>query len=137
MTVFLARMRNLLQLHADLGTGQGEPPMWAVVQMGALVMAVTLAFATHHTMTEAQADPGLAAVTFCLVFFLVLLMPHGLLRLSRRIRQSAARQALLDSIALTVTTYPQEVEECGGVRVLADRVELQALVHVLEEKYRS
>jgi hypothetical protein len=136
MTAFLARMRTLLQMHTDLGAGIREPPMWAAVQMGALVLAVGLAFGTHQSLTASKADPTLAAVSFCLVFFLVLFAPSGLLRLARRVRQSAARQALLDFIALTVRTYPQEVEESGGVQVLADRVELQALVQVLEGKYQ-
>jgi hypothetical protein len=77
-----------------------------------------------------------ADIMFVITFFLVLAMPYLFLYLSRRMRKKIALQELEENILLTARTYPAEVEHSGGLAVLADRVELEALVQILEERYR-
>jgi hypothetical protein len=81
-------------------------------------------------------DPDLAGVLFLLICLLVAAVPDGFLYLLRRMRRSTALGAIEEFIIMTVNTYPQEIEQVGGVNTLADPVELEALVHVLEDKFR-
>jgi hypothetical protein len=131
---FLARIRRLRELHHDLSAAKPNPPMWTAIQFGAVVLGIALAFSSYNAMLAENVDKDMAGIAFVAIFFLTMLAPDVLLRLGRRLQASAARNAIVDFITLTMRNYPDEVEHCGGVKVLTDRVELEALLHVLEQQ---
>ena len=47
------------------------------------------------------------------------------------------RQRLEAAARLTLKTVPEEIEKCGGVRILTDPIELAALVQVLKNTSHS
>jgi hypothetical protein len=158
---FLARCRNILEEHNKLASRGRTPPMWGFVQGGAFALAILAAFGVYRAMAEEpppQSVPAvkgrvtvpvskdaeesaedrpkndLAGVMFVVTFFVVLFAPDTMLYLSRRTRKTIGLQHLEDAIRLTLRNFPNEVEHCGGVSVLVDRVELAALVEVLESR---
>jgi hypothetical protein len=138
---FLARCRNILDEHNKLASRGRTPPMWGFVQGGAFAMAILAAFGVYRAMVAdvAEAAEGagqndFAGVMFVITFFVVLFAPDTMLYLSRRTRKTIGLQHLEDAIRLTLRNFPDEVEHCGGVTVLVDRVELGALVEVLENR---
>jgi hypothetical protein len=138
---FLARCRNILEEHNKLASRGRTPPMWGFVQGGAFALAVLAAFGVYQAMTGdvvegADGPPknDLAGLMFVVTFFVVLFAPDTMLYLSRRTRRTIGMQHLEDAIRLTLRSFPAEVEHCGGVTVLVDRVELGALVEVLENR---
>lgn len=133
-TGFLSRARQLLQMHDDLAGRSRTPPMWGFVQAGAFALAIVMAFGVYHAL---PADSDMGGVMFILTFFGVLFAPDGLLYMSRRTRKTIIRQNLEDAIRVTVRNYPDEVEHCGGITVLVDRVELAALVEVLDNQAKA
>jgi hypothetical protein len=132
---FLARLRNLLELHEKHSRSRPLPGMWWMVQVGALVFAALVAGGTAQSMSARNLDPDLIGWTFVLLFLPILLLPDICLRLSRRAEQTSARIALEDYIIRIAESFPEEVEHCGGLAVLADHVELEALIRVVEKKY--
>ena len=131
---FLSRLRNLLQLHNEISKSRPAPPMWGFLQGGVAILALVAATAVNHSLIAAEGDQDLAFVAFVIVFLLIALAPTGILYLGRRTQTAILRQNLEEHIGLTVRTYSSEVEHCGGVQVLADRVELEALIHVLQHR---
>jgi hypothetical protein len=136
---FLARCRNILDEHNKMLTRGRTPPMWGFVQGGAFAMACLAAFAVYRAMTAGDAPEtpnDFAGVMFVVTFFVVLFAPDTMLYLSRRTRRTITYQHLEDAIRMALRTFPDEVEHCGGVAVLADRVELAALVEVLQNQVK-
>jgi len=126
---FLPRLKYLLDFHNDLTAKMRTPPMWGFVQAGAFAMATVMAFAVYHAMPE---DDDWGGVIFILTFVGVLFAPDALMYLSRRTRKTIIRQNLEDALRMTLRNFPDEVEACGGLPVLVDRVELAALIEVLQ-----
>jgi hypothetical protein len=133
---FLARLRRLLDLHAAMNAGQPTPPMWGVVQAGSFLLGIVMAYQTAGELTAQKVDKDLVAVVFIVLFFLGMFLPTIMLRLYRRLQAKAARDAILDFIAQTARSYPEAVAHCGGMEVLADPLEIEALVRVLEQKFQ-
>lgn len=61
--------------------------------------------------------------------------PGLLLRQIRRGQRWQQYQRLEDALRLMLRHFPDEIEHSGGIQVLADAVELEALICVLESKY--
>jgi hypothetical protein len=140
---FLARLKNMLELHGVLTMNRPKPPMWGAVQIGFVLLAAVVAFSTFHAMMSVPAPKGAAAnnredmagVVFLFMFFLICVAPDALLWLSRRSQRAIARQSLWQSIKSMVRTFPAEIDHCGGVEILGDKVELEALVHILDQRF--
>jgi hypothetical protein len=134
---FRTRIRDLLDLHNQLARNRANPPMWGLVQAAFFVVAIVAAFGVNRAIAMGDPNNTMGGIAFIITFVIVLAGPDTLLYLNRRAQKTILRQSLEDAIGLTLRTYPDEVEHCGGVRVLADRVELEALIHVLTDKFQS
>jgi hypothetical protein len=134
---FVQRIRELHELHTRLSTTRANPAMWPLVQLGCFFMGGAAAFGMYQAMVTGGAEQDVAAVGFVVAFFVVLLAPDALLWLGRRSQKIVARHQLLECISMTCRLYPEEVSHCGGLRVLADRLEVEALLTVLEARYPS
>src|SRR5262245_58517094 len=86
MPAFLKRLRQLLQLHAEVNAPRADPPMWGLVQILGVVLAGAIAFGTYRGMKEDNVREDVAGACFVIVFFIMLLMPDALLRLNRRLK---------------------------------------------------
>jgi hypothetical protein len=106
-----------------------------MVQFGGLIGGVVLGYTVNQELLAAHFDQNVAGVASLLMAVAGLALPDTLLAVIRRSQRNAARDEIYVFIEKTLRNYPDEVEHCGGVRVLADRVELEALVHVLEDKF--
>lgn len=133
---FLARMRRLMDMHAAMSAARANPPMWAAVQIGSFFLGLGMAYQLSNELTKQKVDPNLVAAVFVGLFFFGMLAPGLFLKLYRRLQANAAREAILQFIAQTARIYPEAVAHCGGVELLADHVEMEALVRVLEQKFQ-
>jgi xanthosine utilization system XapX-like protein len=132
---FLSRLKILLQIYADIRARHPKPPMWGLLQGGAIIMGIVVGYTLIEPTVVATGKEHLGGLVFLASFFGAALVPDLLLKLLRRSQVALVRQRLEEAARLTVQTYPDEIEQCGGVRVLTDPVELEALVHVLENTY--
>jgi hypothetical protein len=131
---FVGRLRQLLQMHNELAKTQKNPAMWSVVQGVFLFLAIAVGFGVFQSMIMANPQDNSATIAFIITFVVIAAGPDFMLYLARRARKKIARVSIEEFIAGTVRSYPDEVEECGGIKVLVDRVELEALVHVLHDR---
>lgn len=132
---FLARLKNLLELHQLARTSRPKPPMWGVVQSGAFILAVVVAFGVFNTMIAAKVDSDTAGISFVIIFFLVCLAPELMLWLGRRSQRAVAMRGIWENAESLLRNFGAEIEHCGGPQILADHVELEALVHVIEQRF--
>lgn len=133
---FLARLKNLLELHQQARASRPKPPMWGMIQAGAVVLGIVASFGVFNALNaggKTSADG--AGVAFVVTFCLMCMMPDLLLWLSRRSQRAIAMQGLRDTAESLLRTFGTEIEHCGGVQVLGDYVELEALVHILEQRF--
>jgi hypothetical protein len=133
-TVFLSRLRRLLELHKDMFASKSKPQMWGMIQFGCIVVAALVAWKASQAVGEAEGSENMTALTFFVTFFAIAGLPDVMLYFARRIQRTNARQTLEEYLVSTMQSFPTEVEQCGGVSVLADRVELEALIQVLENR---
>jgi len=131
---FLARLRGLLQQHRDLHAKVGPPPMWTVLQLLALITGLGVGFTLAQSLNAKAGNERWAPLVFLGCFLAGALVPDLLLKMIRKAQFVPRQQALEEALRLTLRTYPDEVEQAGGVAVLADPVELEALIHVLATK---
>lgn len=132
---FRGRMRRLLEMHSELILNKPKPPFWVAVQSGGLLFGLALGYGAYKEMLGAELDKDLAGVVAFILIFAGAVLPDVLLKLGRKAQYNAARDKVLDFIEKTLRNYPAEVEQVGGVKVLADRVELEALLHVLQDRF--
>lgn len=132
LQAFLGWLKLRLQIYADIRARRAIPPWWGLVQLGCLVVGVVNTCSLFQLPFKATGNEHLEGLVFLGVFFGFAVVPTLLLRLFRRSRLEEVRQRLEEATRLTVQTYPAEIEQCGGMRILTDPVELEALVHVLE-----
>ncbi len=132
---FLARMRRLLDMHNEMNASKGKPSMWMGAQMGGYLFGAVLGYSAYQELVAFGLQKEYAAVGFLLLLFAGAMLPDVLLKVVRKVQYNTARDGIVEFIERTLRNYPDEVEHCGGVSVLADRVELEALIHVLQDKF--
>lgn len=132
---FLSRLKIVLQIYADLRARRPHPPMWGLLQGGALIMGVAVGYSLIEPTVALTGKEHLGGLVFLAAVLASAAVPDLLLKVLRRSQLMVIRQRLEEAARLTLQTYPEEIEQCGGVRILADPVELEALVHVLETTY--
>lgn len=132
---FLSRLKVVLQIYADIQARHPKPPMWGLLQGGAIIMGVVVGYTLIEPTVVVTGKEHLGGLVFLASFFGAALVPDLLLKLIRRSQVALVRQRLEEAARLTVQSYPDEIEQCGGVRILTDPVELEALVQVLENTY--
>lgn len=173
---FLARLRQLHQLHREMNAVPPDPPMWGLVQFGSMIVGAVLGYTTAQSIldvagrellrpnvtayltiflqeqpwaalgcasyfltapltAESTANEWLLPAFFITGVLLGGLAPGFFLKQIRKSHSVKARQVLENALRVTVRNYPAEIEHSGGIHVLADAVELEALIHVLENKY--
>jgi len=136
---FLARLKTLLDLHQQARASRPKPPMWGMIQGGAVLLAIVVSFGVFNTMMAGGqgGEDDLAGVAFVVTFVLICLLPELLLWAARRSQRAVAMQGIWDNAESLLRTFGDEVEHCGGVQILGDCVELEALVQVLEQRFHA
>ncbi|MBL8793600.1 MAG: hypothetical protein JNM56_06835 [Planctomycetia bacterium] len=134
---FLGRLKVVLQIYGEIKKRHPNPPLWGVMQAGFIILGLAVGYVAIEPVVRITGKEHLGGVIFLSAFLVSAALPDLLLKVIRRSQIAVIRLRLEDAIRLTVQTYPAEVEQCGGARILTDPVELEALVHVLENTYHA
>jgi len=134
--VFVRRVKQLLDLYTLPLDRHGDrrPVPTIIIFMMSLPLGIPLAILTvvlYDRMGFSEEVYNRYVLLMLLSALAVIFLPAAILLWI--FTRFARRRAIREDIQKLVADYPQQVQHWGGVRVLSDRVQLKALIRLLEK----